>query len=190
MKVLKNSFKISVLCSVFSGKLVRLSVLLLLTNLLIISGCSKEEVAPVVIAPAKKIVAPVQAVVTGIIKPEYKYNSIGKRDPFKTFVVEKEKKVRSVAPMSPLQSFDIGVLKLVGVMILPDKKVAIIEDPTGKGYHVKFGTHIGLNEGIVVDILQDELVIEEKYLDEIGATKAKRVSIKIPREPGQGGEGR
>jgi len=154
-----------------------------------VSGCKKEEEAPIKIAPAKRAAAPVQAAVTSIKKPEYVYDPVGKRDPFKAFI-EAGKKAKAVAPATPLQSFDLSALKLVGVMMLPGKKVALIEDPTGKGYHVKVGTQIGLNDGVVVDILNDEVVVEEKYLDETAQIKKRKVSVKIPKEPGQGGEGR
>lgn len=155
--------------------------------LALIGGCAKEEVAPVTAAPAKKVVAPVQASMTAEIKPEYVYDSSGKRDPFKSFI-DTEKKARPAAPATPLQSYDLNTLRLVGIMMLPGKKLAIIEDPSGKGYHVKVGTHIGLNDGVVVEILKDEVVVEESYLDVTAQTKARKVSIKIPKEQGQGGE--
>ena len=157
--------------------------------LVLIGGCAKEEVAPVTAAPAKKIVAPVQAEMSTEKMPEFVYNPAGKRDPFKTFIESvTEKKERAAAPVSPLQSYDLNTLRLVGIMMLPGKKVAIIEDPSGKGYHVKVGTHIGLNDGVVVEILKDEVIVEEKYLDETLQTRTRKVPVKILREEGQGGE--
>lgn len=151
-------------------------------------GCKKEEVAPVADAPAKKVVAPVQAAMATATKQEYVYDPTGKRDPFKSFM-DTQKKVRPSAPATVLQSYDLNTLRLVGIMMLPGKKVAIIEDPTGRGYHVKVGTPLGMNDGVVVDILNDEVVVEEKYMDATAQTKARKVSIKIPKEQGQGGEG-
>ena len=155
--------------------------------LALIGGCAKEEVAPVTAAPAKKIVAPVQAEMSTEKMPEYVYNPAGKRDPFKSFI-DTEKKARPAAPATPLQSYDLNTLRLVGIMMLPGKKVAIVEDPSGKGYHVKVGTHIGLNDGVVVEILKDEVIVEEKYLDETLQTRTRKVPVKILREEGQGGE--
>ena len=169
-----------------------LSTFLMIVSLLLVfgsTGCGKEEVAPARVAPVKKVVAPVETAMTTEKMPEYVYNPAGKRDPFKTFIESvTEKKERAAAPVSPLQSYDLNALRLVGIMMLPGKKVAIVEDPSGKGYHVKVGTHIGLNDGVVVEILKDEVIVEEKYLDETLQTKARKVSVKIPKEEGQGGE--
>ena len=169
-----------------------LSTFLMIVSLLLVfgsTGCGKEEVAPARVAPVKKVVAPVETAMTTEKMPEYVYNPAGKRDPFKTFIESvTEKKERAAAPVSPLQSYDLNTLRLVGIMMLPGKKVAIVEDPSGKGYHVKVGTHIGLNDGVVVEILKDEVIVEEKYLDETLQTRARKVSVKIPKEEGQGGE--
>jgi len=169
-----------------------LSTSLMIVSLLLVfgsTGCGKEEVAPARVAPVKKVVAPVETAMTTEKMPEYVYNPAGKRDPFRTFIESvTEKKERAAAPVTPLQNYDLNTLRLVGIMMLPGKKVAIIEDPSGKGYHVKVGTHIGLNDGVVVEILKDEVIVEEKYLDETLQTKARKVSVKIPKEEGQGGE--
>lgn len=154
-----------------------------------VAGCQKEEAPPLAQASVKKVAQPVQAVTAQVLTPEYVYDPAGKRDPFKSFI-DTEKKARPTAPATPLQSFDINALKLVGVMMLPGKKIAIIEDPSGKGYHVKVGTLLGMNDGVVIDVLSDEVVIEEKYLDATSHTQVRKVTIKIPKEELQGGVGR
>jgi type IV pilus assembly protein PilP len=173
------------------SQLLNLSVLVVIITLLLMGGmgCKKEEVTIPMAPLPKTAAAPVQTAITTEKSPDYIYNAAGKRDPFKTFIeAGTGKKAHSVAPATPLQSYDLAALRLVGIMLLPGKKVAIIEDPTGKGYHVKVGTSIGMNDGVVVEILKDEVVVEEKYLDETAQTKARKVSVKIPKEDGQGGE--
>lgn len=167
----------------------RLTVSLLAACCLLLTaftGCKKEEVAPPVI-PVKKVAKPVQAPVTTVKKEEYAYEATGKRDPFRPFI-EFERKVVSKVPLTPLQAYDLNELRLVGVIILPGKKVAMIEDPLGKGYNVTVGILIGKNDGKVVDILKDEVVVEEKYVDETGQPKTRKVSITIPKE--KEGEGK
>lgn len=181
MKAPRNNFELK------TGQLLLLMALMAVS--ICVSGCNKGEVAPVKVAPVKKTVAPVQIAVAPVKKAEYLYDPAGKRDPFKTFI-EVGKTARAVAPATPLQSYDLNALRLVGIMMLPGKKVAIIEDPTGKGYHVKEGTRIGMNDGVVVEILNDEVIVEERYLDETAQTKKRKVSVKIPKEQGQGGESR
>lgn len=160
--------------------------------LTVFTGCKKEEVAAPPAAPAKKAAAPVQAAMTTAKKEEYVYEPSGRRDPFKPFIELEGKKasvrVSSTASITPLETYDLSELRLVGVIILPGKKVAMVEDPAGKGYNVKEGTLIGINEGKVVEVLKDEVVVEEKYRDELAKIRSRRVSIKIPKE--QEGEGR
>lgn len=179
MKVLRNNFELK------TGRL--LLLMALFSSSICVSGCGKEEAAPVKVAAVKKTTAPVQLAVATVKKAEIPYDPAGKRDPFKTFI-ESAKPERLVAPATPLQSYDLNALRLVGIMMLPGKKVAIVEDPTGKGYYVKEGTPIGMNKGIVVEILNDEVIVEERYLDETATTKKRKVSVKIPKEQGQGGE--
>lgn len=182
MKVPRNNFELK------TGQLLLLAALFAVN--ICVSGCNKAEEAHVQIAPVKKAVVPVQAALDIVKKVDYIYDPAGKRDPFKAFIIEAGKKAGPVAPATPLQSYNLSALRLVGIMMLPGKKVAIIEDPTGKGYHVKEGTHIGLNEGVVFRILNDEVIVEENYLDESAQTKKRMVSVKIPKEQGQGGEDR
>ena len=157
-------------------------------SLFLIAGCKKEEKAPVQAMPVKKAVAPVQAPVTTVIKEEYVYSPAGKRDPFMPFISMEKKAMQVKVPITPLQLYDLTDLRLVGVIILPGKKVVMIEDPTGKGYHISEGTLIGKNGGRVVEIRKDEVVVEEKYINEMAQTRTRKVSITILRE--QGGEAR
>lgn len=187
--MLKNNFKSGIVVA-FGHTPLKFGMIAVIVVGTMIAGCKKEEAEPAKAEPVKRAVAPVQAVMTSVAKVEVSYDPTGKRDPFKSFLDKSAIKARPVAPATPLQSIELNTLKLVGVMMLPGKKVAIIEDPSGKGYHVKVGTRIGLNEGVVVDVLSDELIVEETYLDEISQTRVRRVSVKIPKEQGQGGEGR
>lgn len=195
----RNSFKISGQWSVVSGKsplgppLIKggMGGFVLLAScfsLFLIAGCKKEEKAPVQAMPVKKAAAPVQAPMTTVKKEEYVYSPAGKRDPFKPFIELEKKAMQVKVPTTPLQLYDLTDLRLVGVIILPGKKVAMIEDPTGKGYHISEGTLIGKSGGRVVEIKKDEVFVEEKYIDEMAQTRTRKVSITIPRE--QGGEGR
>lgn len=160
-----------------------------LTALMLAVGCSTEETSsPVQAKPVKKAATSIQAAITSEKKAEYVYDPTGKRDPFKTYI-ELEKKVigtRQAAILTPLQMLELTDLRLVGVIVLPKKKVAMVEDPTGKGYNVKEGTLIGKNEGVVIEIRKEEVVVEEKYLDETSKIKTRNSFLKIQRE--QGGE--
>lgn len=167
----------------------RILMAMLLLSVVGITACKKEEEAPVQVKPVKKVAVPVQAQITTTKKYEYVYDPTGKRDPFKPFIELSKKAAEGKGvPMTPLQSYEIAELRLVGVIILPGKKVAMIEDPTGKGYSVKEGALIGKNDGRIVEIAKDEVLIEERYVDEMARTKTRKVSMRIPKA--QGGEDR
>lgn len=181
--MVKNKFKLlDVQCRIGG-------MLLIMVLLFVAVGCKKEDtIAPMPAKSVKKAPVPIQAAMTSEKKAEYTYDPIGKRDPFRPFI-ELEKKTsatRQQITLAPLQLYDLGELRLVGVIMLPGKKVAMVEDPTGKGYNVKEGTLIGKNEGKVVEIKKDEVVVEEKYIDETARTKTRNSFLKIQRE--QGGE--
>jgi Tfp pilus assembly protein PilP len=110
-------------------------------------------------------------------------SSPGRRDPFRPFA----SKVRpnlpsSIRPrenVSPLEQYELGQLKLIGVIWNSKEPTAMVEDSAGLGYILKVGTPIGRNEGIVKAIRPNEVMIEESYEDFTGAKKKRAVSIKL-----------
>lgn len=110
-----------------------------------------------------------------------RYSSAGKRDPFRPFAL----KARGAAPRSredltPLEKFELGQLKLVGIVWDIKEPRAMVEDSLGLGYIVKVGTPIGPNEGKVKAINPGEILIEEIYTDFFGARKPREVPMKLP----------
>lgn len=107
--------------------------------------------------------------------------TIGKRDPFRplTVKVRPNVTVRRRENLSPLERFELGQLKLVGVIWQIQNPTALVEDSTGLGYVVKIGTPIGANEGKIKLILKDSLLIEEEYIDIQGAKKKREVSMRL-----------
>jgi hypothetical protein len=75
---------------------------------------------------------------------------------------------------SPLERFDIGQLRIVGIVWDIKEPRAIIEDSAGLGYTVKVGTPIGSNDGRVKVIRRDQIVVEEVYEDAYGVRKKTR----------------
>ncbi len=119
---------------------------------------------------------------------EYSYNPLGKPDPFKPFIqISPIKEAKRTVPLTPLQKYEISQLKLVAIILAPEDNVAMVEDSTGKGYIVKKGTLIGKNDGKVVKILKDKIIIEEPYQDVLGQTKVNEVIMPLHR-PEEGGE--
>jgi type IV pilus assembly protein PilP len=84
--------------------------------------------------------------------------------------------------LSPLERFDLGQLKIVGIVWDIKEPRAMIEDAAGLGYVVKIGTPIGSNDGKVKAIRRDHVIVEESYEDAYGARKRRDVSMKLLTE--------
>lgn len=111
---------------------------------------------------------------------EYNYDPIGKRDPFKSLVVEEL--TNRPKPKTPLQQFDIDQLTVVGIIWGISNPKAMIQAPDGKGYVVGKGTPIGKGRGKVTRITQREVVISEEYRDFEGKLLVNETALKIKPE--------
>ena len=93
------------------------------------------------------------------------YDSRGKRDPFVSFVreVTPQRGKNDLAAVPPIQRYELGELKLVGVLWTNKGAKALVEDAEGKGYSVATGSRIGRAGGVVTRITEKELVVREEY---------------------------
>jgi Tfp pilus assembly protein PilP len=111
--------------------------------------------------------------------PALKPNS---RDPFRPTTLRTKVNAPARANLSPLERFDLGQLKIVGIVWDITEPRAMVEDAAGLGYVVKIGTPIGSNDGKVKAIRRDHVVVEESYEDAYGARKRRDVSMKLLTE--------
>jgi type IV pilus assembly protein PilP len=81
-----------------------------------------------------------------------------------------------------LERYELGQLKLVGIVWNTKNPTALVEDASGLGYTVRVGTPIGANEGRVVKISPNTVAVEEEYIDLYGAKKKREVSMKLAAE--------
>jgi type IV pilus assembly protein PilP len=122
--------------------------------------------------------------------PAYKYNPIGKPDPFKPYIIDeisakKKLEMPKALPINPLQRAGIEQFKLVGIAIDEHSRIAIVTDTKGKFYPIFVGTYIGLHNGRVVEILQDRVIVEETIKAEAKHAKTRRGAIKLRKEEGE-----
>jgi type IV pilus assembly protein PilP len=110
------------------------------------------------------------------------FSTVGKRDPFRPFTLNTRTNSRPRENLSPLERYDLGQLRLVGVVWHVKEPSAMVEDSVGLGYIVKVGTPIGANDGKVKAIKPNEIIIEESYVDLFGAKKRREVNIKLSVE--------
>ncbi len=120
---------------------------------------------------AKKDTGPVETIAEEEPAEEegarYSYNSIGKRDPFRSFIAKEVVVVGDGGPLGPLQLHDIDAYQLRGIVWNIQAPRALVEDPDGIGHVVELGTLIGRNWGKVTQIKPEEVIITEEYRDPI-----------------------
>jgi Tfp pilus assembly protein PilP len=178
--------------------------------LVVLTGCVKQEeeavnaptvndYAKVRAASAAKIEnAPVQTAVVQQVQAEngeseendfgsgdgFRYDPTGRRDPFRSFVVETLAQSVTEKTRGPLEYFDLSQLKLVAVIVSQDNPHALVYDPSGKGYIVSVGTKIGKREGHIVAMSQSSMTVQETQEDVFGDMTARNIEMKIRHSEG------
>lgn len=129
------------------------------------------------------------------------YSPINKRDPFRppweigTSTANPnapQAGARPVAPQRPkteLEKFELDQLKVVAIITGIANPLAMVEDPSGRGFYVRRGTLIGRNSGRVARIQTDGVVISEVYRDVTGKRIVNRVTLRIKEEQKAGATG-
>jgi type IV pilus assembly protein PilP len=117
-------------------------------------------------------------------QPEWSYSSVGKRDPFRSFLAELDKETGSLATRcaTPLGRFELEQLRLVAVVTGLEDPVAMVEAPTGVGYSVRRGACIGKNGGTVAAVRTGELVVSEWATRADGSRDRTQTILRLPRE--------
>ncbi len=116
---------------------------------------------------------------------EEHYNSKGKVDPFEPLIQEKPKATTPIADrrpkriLTPLEKVELSQIRLVAVIIMKDRELAMVEDATGKGYEVGLGTYIGKNQGRVFKIKENSVLVKELTKDYKGRIKESIQEIKL-----------
>ncbi len=144
-------------------------------------------------APAAPAVAPAATATTAAVaapqakkgtEPDWSYSSVGKRDPFRSYLAELEKASASLATRcaTPLGRFEIEQLKLVAVVTGLEDPVAMVEAPTGVGYSVRRGACIGKNGGVVAAVRSGEVVVSEWAIRADGTRDRTKTVLRLPKE--------
>jgi type IV pilus assembly protein PilP len=113
----------------------------------------------------------------------YIYDPIGKRDPFRSFILDRLKEMDSAAK-GPLEQFDLSQLSVNGIVWDADRHRALILDPSGQGYIIQEGDPIGKNDGRVMAIDDNVVVVREAYVDFHGETTTKEIEMHVRESQG------
>jgi len=113
------------------------------------------------------------------------YDSQGKIDPFLPLIQEKSQESKPVIDnnpqriLTPLEKIELSQIRLVAVVITESKRIAMVEEATGKGYEVIIGTYMGKNQGKVSEINDSSIMVTELVKDFKGRFKEKTQEIKL-----------
>jgi type IV pilus assembly protein PilP len=111
----------------------------------------------------------------------YFYDPRGKRDPFRSILfadadadADSDKK-----DFGPLGDFELGQLELQAVIWDASNPRALILDPGGRSYIVREGAAIGKNNGQVIHIGDNLVLVKETYENFAGERTTKDVELRI-----------
>jgi type IV pilus assembly protein PilP len=134
-------------------------------------------------AAAAPVAAPAPA--PAATAPEWSYSSVGKRDPFRSFLSDLDAAGQALVTRcnTPLGRFELEQLKLVAVVTGLADPVAMLEAPNGVGYSVRRGACLGKNGGVVATIRTGEVVVSEWAIKADGTRDKTQTVLRLPKEP-------
>ncbi len=108
-------------------------------------------------------------------EPEYTYDASGRREPFKTLVVEELPEVPEIIVTpdpellkTALQKFEVSQLKLTGIILGGLGDYGRVVAPDGDSYMLNMGTLVGPHGGEVISITDNVIVVKETIHYESG----------------------
>lgn len=157
-----------------------------------IVGCSEEPTAqPVAKAPKAAAKPPAQStpppapesVGQATVDQEQKfvYQSDGRRDPFVPLTLIRTPINEGGAPLTPLQRFELSQYRLTAVLVGIDEPRAVVSAPDKKTYILKEGMKIGKNGGVIIEITDQVVLVEEKFYDFSGNVRTSVQEILVPK---------
>lgn len=164
----------------------RLALLLTLSAVILVApACkkaAKQAPPPPPVSAAPKA-APVEkkADVQTEDQPElYSYNPEGVRDPFGSLLrIKKEEEGIPEEMLTPLQRVPVMDLRIEGIIVTTKKAYAHVIAPDGKPYIVTVGTLMGRNDGKVVRITTEAVVVEEQFEDYMGKKFKQETELRL-----------
>jgi type IV pilus assembly protein PilP len=168
---------------------------LLIMALLVCFGCKKKDTPPPPPSVPKPVVRPVQPVQTQassaktVVTVDNLLDFSNKKDPFKPFSVEPAHQgqprpagIVRTGDLLPIQSYDVNKFKVSGIITGLKENTALVIDPAGKGYVVKEGMLIGINDGRINRITPSAIEVIEQYRDDNGHLRKRSILLSMPKK--------
>ena len=162
-------------------------------------GCSKHDEPattpqPKTAQPAKQAAQPASAVQKQLSSASRSGSHLDFRqrtDPFKPFATAVEvtpaarpgqQSSRNTADLLPIQTFEVGKFKVVGIIAGLKENRALLIDPGGKGYVVHEGMQIGSNDGHITRITASTVEVVERFKEDNGHFKKRKVVLTLAKK--------
>lgn len=117
----------------------------------------------------------------GQVAQSYSYDAKGKRDPFEAY---RHNSDDASEIQTPLMAYELGQLSVVAVVWSTGNRRALVSDPRGETHLVKEGSPIGKNDGLVIHIGDNMVLVKETYVDFAGEMTTKDVELRIRQSQG------
>jgi Tfp pilus assembly protein PilP len=116
---------------------------------------------------------------------DFHYDANGRRDPFRSYEWDfMKRELADSAEAGPLEQYDLSQLSVVGIVWNVGRARALVQDPTGMSYVVAQGARMGKNEGKVLKIDDNLMVVRERYVDLYGNESTQDVEMRIRASDG------
>jgi Tfp pilus assembly protein PilP len=166
--------------------LLRTCFLVLLAMAVTFAACGKKA-APPPAAPAPVQVAPKPAAAAAVEEEKkvetvaFRYVPEDVRDPFVSLLDIKKAELVEIDPetLPPLQRVPVTDMTLEGVILMGKKSVAHVITPDGKAHIVSLGMGMGRNNGRVVRILSDSIVVDEEFENYLGKKFSQETVLRL-----------
>ena len=119
-----------------------------------------------------------------LIKPEAKKGK-GKGKGSGTVMAAQKVERKKRKPTTPLERIELSQLSLKAIVRSAQGNKALVEEASGKGYVITKGTFIGVNQGTVIDIQKDRVIVEEEVESMQGDVTLKTRELRLPKPSGE-----
>jgi type IV pilus assembly protein PilP len=112
----------------------------------------------------------------GAVAATYTYEKKGKRDPFEPY---RHGNSLREDTQGPLMAYELEQLSVVAVVWDTNNPRALVADPRGDTHVVREGTPVGKNDGLVIHIGDNMVLVKETYVDFAGEMTTNDVELRI-----------
>jgi type IV pilus assembly protein PilP len=149
------------------------------------AGCGNEAPPEATVSKAAPKAAPkAEASVDAALGAPFVYSPVGKRDPFRSYLVELSETSVDHGPSrkkEDTEEFEIDQYRLTGLITGIAQPKAMVEDPQGRGHVMHIGSRMGKNGGRVSRISNFGIVVVEETRDPTGKKVRLPITIKLPK---------